>query len=178
MRNFLYSLGFVSALLFAVTNQATTPNFAGTWTLDKSKSQVLASSQKSFDRVTWSITQTDKQISIEQTYGGFIAGKDSPPPRPGRGGSGPPIGARIYNLDGSENTVQIARTKFTRKAILSNDGQTLELIEKETFPGAESEVTRTTTDKLSLSADGKVLTVIRNREGWPPPHNSTLVFNQ
>lgn len=134
MRKLFYALGLASALVFAPAEQAAAPNFAGTWTLDKSKSQGLAQPYKSFEQVFWVITQTDKEISIQEKYVGFsVAGL--PPARPGRGGGDEPIGARTYNLDGSETAANIGSAKFTRKAILSNDGKTLELVEKTTAPG-------------------------------------------
>ena len=177
MRKLFYALGLASALVFALAEQAAAPNFAGTWTLDKSKSQGLAQPYKSFERVFWEITQTDKEISIQEKFIGFnVAGL--PPARPGRGGGDEPIGARIYNLDGSESTANIGRMKFARKAILSSDGKTLELVEKTTSQGTDGEVTRTSSNKLSLSTDGKVLTVIRHREGSPGSQDSTLVFNK
>ncbi|MCA1576040.1 MAG: hypothetical protein LC794_01595 [Acidobacteria bacterium] len=178
MRSWFYAFGLASALVFGLAEQAVVPNFAGTWTLDKNKSQDLQPSYRSFERVSWVITQTDNEISIQAKYGDFVR-KDLPPVRPGRGAGGVPIGPRTYKLDGRETTVDIGGTKFTRKATLSNDGKTLELVEKETFhQGTDDESTRTSTDKLSLSADGKVLTVIRHRAGWPAPQDSTLVFNK
>ena len=90
------------------------------------------------------------------------------------GGGGP----RTYNLDGSETTGEMGRGKFARKATLSSDGKTLELVSKLTFQGPEGEVTTTSTDKLTLSADGKVLTVVRHSESPRGPQDSTLVFNK
>ena len=88
-------------------------------------------------------------------------------------------GPRIYNLDGSETTGDAGRGKFVRKATLSSDGKTLELVNKNTFTGQDgNEITVTSTDKLSLSADGKVLTVARHSESMRGPQDSTLVFNK
>ena len=172
-----YAFGLASALVFALAEQAATPNFAGTWTLDKSKSQGLAAKYKTFELTLWVITQTDKEISIQEKHRGFaVAGL--PPARPGRGGGDKPLGPRTYNLDGSESTVDLERMKFVRKAILSSDGKTLELVQKTIFQGADGEVTYTSRDKLSLSADGKGLTVIRDNRGSPGPQDSTLVFNK
>jgi hypothetical protein len=179
MRQVFYAFGLTSTLMFALAAQTAVPNFAGTWTLDKNKSQDLPSSYRAFEHVSWVISQTNEEISIEAKFTGLLF-KNIPPARPGRGGnSGTPIGPATYQLDGRETTVDIARTKFTRKATLLNDGKTLELVEKETsFKGTADESIRTSTDKLSLSADGKVLTVIRHKEGWPAPQDSTLVFNK
>ena len=177
MRKLFYAFGLASALMFAVAEQTAAPNFAGTWTLDKSKSEGFQSSYKHFDRVTWEITQTDKEISIHQTYSGFNV-PNLPPARPGRGGAGKPIGPRTYNFDGSETIDDRERTKYVRKAILSSDGKTLELVEKTISQGTNGETTSTISDKLSLSDDGKVMTVIRHTEGSMLPKNSTLVFSK
>jgi hypothetical protein len=194
MRKLLYAFGLTSALVFALAAQAAAPNFAGTWTLDKSKSQGLSPRFQNAQSVSWIITQTDKDITIEEkiTGGGGPGGPGGPPaggppaggaPQGGglgggRGGMMGGGGPRTYNLDGSETTGEMGRGKFVRKATLSSDGKTLELVSKVTFQGQEGEVTTTSTDKLSLSADGKVLTVVRHSESPRGPQDSTLVFNK
>ena len=194
MRKLLYAFGLTGALVFALAAQAAAPNFAGTWTLDKSKSQGLSQRVQNADSVSWNITQTDKDITIEEKItGGGGPGAGGPPagappaggapqgggPGGGRGGMmGGGGGPRTFNLDGSETTGEMGRGKFVRKATLSTDGKTLELVSKVTFQGPEGEVTTTSTDKLSLSADGKMLTVVRHSESPRGPQDSTLVFNK
>jgi hypothetical protein len=46
------------------------------------------------------------------------------------------------------------------------------------FQGQQGEVTTTTTQKLSLSGDGKVLTAAVHSESPRGPQDSTLVFNK
>lgn len=176
MKSVFYALGL--ALVFALAEQVTAPNFEGTWTLDKNKSQGLPQSHKSFEQISWVITQNEKEIAIDEKLIGFaVAGL--PPARPGRGGGiQQPTGPRTYSLDGRETIQETATSKYARKAILSDDGKTLELIEKITSKGTDGRVTATSNNKLSLSPDGKVLTVIRHREGWGGPPDSTLVFNK
>ena len=200
MRKLLYAFGLTSALVFALAAHAAAPNFAGTWTLDKSKSQGLSPRVQNAESVSWVITQTDKEITVEEkmTGGGGPGGPGGPPaggapgaggPPPGGQGGGPggggrggmmgPPGPRTYNLDGTETTGETGRGKFARKATLSSDGKTLELVTKSTFQTQDgSEVTVTSSDKLSLSADGKVLTVVRHAESPRGPQDSTLVFNK
>ena len=205
MRKLLYAFGLTSALMFALAAQAAAPNFAGTWTLDKSKSQGLSQRVQNAESVSWVIAQTDKEITIEEKIvggggpgGGGIAagtggGTGAPPagappaggPPPGGQGGGPGrgmggmMGPRTYNLDGSETAGDSGRAKFTRKATLSSDGKTLELVQKTTFQDREgNEVTSTSNDKLTLSADGKVLTVTRHSESPRGTQDSTLVFNK
>jgi hypothetical protein len=193
MRKLLYAFGLTSALVFALAAHAAAPNFAGTWTLDKSKSQGLNPRLQNAESVSWVVTQTDKEITIEEkvTGGGGppggAPGAGGPPaggpPAGGPGGGGRgmmgPQGPRTYNLDGTETTGDTGRGKFTRKATLSSDGKTLELVTKATFQGQDgNEITTTSSDKLSLSADGKVLTVARHTESPRGPQDSTLVFNK
>ena len=198
MRKLLFAFGLTSALVFALAAHAAAPNFAGTWTLDKSKSQGLGQRMQNADSVTWNVTQTEKEITIEEkvTGGGGPGGPGGPPASgapaagapqggaaPGGGGPGRGMGGmmapRTFNLDGSETAGEMGRGKFVRKATLSSDGKTLELLSKMTFQTPDgNEVTSTTTEKLSLSADGKSLTVVRHSESPRGAQDSTLVFNK
>ena len=200
MRKLLFALGLTSALVFALAAHAAAPNFAGTWTLDKSKSQGLSPRWQNVESVTWNITQTEKEITIDEKIagGGGPGGPPSggapaagapaaggPPPGGGQGGGrgmGGMMGGggpRVFNLDGSETTGEMGRGKFVRKATLSSDGKTLELVSKVTFQGPDgNEITTTSNDKLSLSADGKSLTVVRHSESPRGAQDSTLVFNK
>jgi hypothetical protein len=197
MRKLLFAFGLTSALVFALAAHAAAPNFAGTWTLDKSKSQGLSPRWQNVESVTWNVTQTDKEITIdEKIVGGGAPGGPGGPPAgapaaggpppgggqgggPGRGMGGGMGGPRTYSLDGTETTGDMGRGKFARKATLSSDGKTLELVSKVTFQNQEgNEITTTSTDKLTLSADGKSLTVVRHSESPRGPQDSTLVFNK
>src|SRR5215207_8611342 len=193
MRKLLYALSLTSALVFALAAHAAAPNFAGTWTLDKSKSQGLNQRLQNAESVAWNITQTDKEITIEEKITGG-GGPGGPPPGGAPAAGGPPPGGgqgpgggggrggmmgggpRTFNLDGTETSGEMGRGKFVRKATLSSDGKTLELVSKVTFQGQEGEATTTSTDKLTLSADGKMLTVVRHSESPRGPQDSTLVF--
>jgi hypothetical protein len=192
MRKIVSALILSSALIFAMAVHAAAPSLAGTWNLDKSKSQGLSPRVQGADSVTWTITQTDKTITIEekvtggQMGGGGGAGAPpagAPPAGGGPGGGGGRGGMmggmggpRTFNLDGSETTGEMGRGKFARKAVWAGD--TLELVSKVVFQGPDGgEVTSTTTEKLTLSGDGKTLTVARKTEG-PRPSESTYVFNK
>jgi hypothetical protein len=204
MRKLLGALCLISALVFSLAVQAAAPpaNFAGTWALDKSKSQGLSQRVQNVE-ISWNITQTDKTISIEEKVtggagtGGNMGGTGAPPaggapasapPAGGQGGGqgggrgmggGMGMGPRVFNLDGSETNGEMGQAKFVRKATLSSDGKTLELATKTTFSREGEEITTTQNDKLSLSADGKVLTVTRHSEGGPRgPQDSTWVLNK
>src|SRR6185369_2294160 len=182
MRKLLCALGMMSALVIALAVHAAAPaNFGGTWTLDKSKSQGLNQRLQNAESVSWVITQTDKDITIDEKVTG-----GNPPaggaPGGGGGGGGRGMGGfggpRTFNLDGSETSADMGRGKVARKATLSSDGKTLELSSKATFQGPECYVKSTTTEKLQLSADNKTLTVTRHSESPRGPQDSTLVFNK
>jgi len=197
MRKLLFALGLTSALVFALAAHAAAPNFAGTWTLDKSKSQGLNQRLQNAESVTWNVTQTEKEITIDEKVAGG-GGPGGPPSGGAPAAGGPPAGGapgggqgggrgmgggmggpRTFNLDGSETTGEMGRGKFARKATLSSDGKTLELVSKVTFQTPDGqEVTTNSTDKLTLSADGKSLTVVRHSESPRGPQDSTLVFNK
>lgn len=199
MRKLLCALSLISALVFSLAVHAAAPaNFAGTWTLDKSKSQGLSPRFQNVESVTWTITQTDKTITLDEKVvgGGPPSGGAAPAGAPpaggapgagggqgggqggGRGMGGGMGGPRIFNLDGTETSGETGRGKFVRKAAWANDGKTLELSTKTTFQGPEGEVTVTSTDKLELSADGKMLTVARHSESPRGPQDSTWVLNK
>ena len=198
MRKLLFALGLTSALVFALAAHAAAPNFAGTWTLDKSKSQGLNQRLQNAESVTWNVTQTEKEITIDEKIAGG-GGPGGPPSGGAPAAGGPPAGGapgggqgggrgmgggmgggpRTFNLDGSETTGEMGRGKFARKATLSSDGKTLELVSKLMFTTQDGqEVTTNSTDKLTLSADGKSLTVVRHSESPRGPQDSTLVFNK
>ena len=205
MRKLLGALCLVSALVFSLAVHAAAPtSFAGTWTLDKSKSQNLSQRVQNVD-ISWTITQTDKTLTIEEKVTGAPGGaagaapggaapSGAPPaggpPAGGGGGQGGGqgggrgmgggmnMGPRVFNLDGSETSGEMGRGTFVRKASVSSDGKTLELATKNTFQGPEGEVTTNQTDKFSLSADGKVLTVARHSESPRGPQDSTWVLNK
>ncbi len=198
MRKLLCALSLISALTFALAVHAAAPtSFAGSWMLDKSKSQGLSQRIQNAESVGWTITQTDKEITIDEkvTGGGGPGGPGGPPPGgappagapggqgggqggPGRGMGGGMGGPRTFNLDGSETSGEMGRGKFVRKATWSSDGKTLELATKSTFQGPEGEIIANSSDKLSLSADGKTLTVTRHSESPRGVQDSTWVLTK
>src|SRR5687768_14871956 len=135
MRKLLYAFGLTSALVFALAAHAAAPNFAGTWTLDKSKSQGLSQRLQNAESFSLVITQTDKEITVEEKMvggggppgggGGAAPAAGGPPPAGGapgggggqgggggRGGMMGPPGPRTFNLDGTETTGDAGRGKF------------------------------------------------------------------
>ena len=176
MKRLFLIAGLMSAFLLVVLAASAAANFGGTWALDKTKSQGLSPRMQGADKVTWTITQDAKTISIDQKIeggqppaGGGMGG--------GRGPGGPPAPA-VYNLDGSETSMAMGPAKSMLKATWSGDA--LELSRNTTFTGQDgTERKSSETRKLSLSGDGKTLTaVIHSEGGRGGPTDSTLVFNK
>ena len=180
MRRLFLIAGLMTAFAVAVlAASAFAPaNFAGAWSLDKAKSQGLSQRMQGADKVTWTITQDDKTISIDQKVEGGqpAGGGGGGGGGGGMGGGRPPAGPTAYNLDGSETTMEMGQGKSTLKATWV--GNALELSRKSTFSGPNGEVTSTNTQKLSLSGDGKVLTAVVHSESPRGTTDSTLVFNK
>jgi len=162
-------------LLMAVAASAqTAPNFGGTWALDKTKSQGLDQRMQGAD-ITWVITQDAAKLSIESKVA------NAQPPAGGGAGGGGGMGRgmggpRTYTLDGKETTMEMGGGTSTSKATVA--GSTLELTTVRAGNRDGQEFKFTTTDKLSLSADGKSLTVNRHSESPRGPMDSTMVFNK
>ncbi len=165
---------FIAAIAANAQNKA---NFAGTWGLDKEKSQGLSQRMQGADKVTWTITQDAKTISIDSKVEG------GQPPQGGGGGGGRGMGMggpQSYNLDGSEATSEVGGGQMTGKATSKAtwSGNDLSLSRTTVFQGPNGEVTSVTTQKLSLSGDGKVLTAVVHSESPRGTTDSTLVFNK
>ena len=190
MKRLFLIAGLMTAFGLAVlAASAASANFAGTWALDKAKSQGLSPRMQGADKVTWTITQDDKTISIDQKVEGGQPPAGGGPPGggpPGGGGGGMgggrgpggPAPPAAYNLDGSETTTENGPAKSTFKATWAGDA--LDLSRKTSFTAPDgSERTSSETRKLSLSGDGKVLTAVVHSEGGRGgPTDSTLVFNK
>src|ERR1044072_6812429 len=83
MRKLVYAFGLTSPLVFALAAHAAAPNFAGTWTLDKSKSQGLSPRVQNAERASWVVTHTDTEVTVDER----IVGGGGP--RGGGGGAAP-----------------------------------------------------------------------------------------
>jgi len=177
----LFLIGGLTAAFLLVVLAASAQNkanFAGAWGLDKAKSQGLSPRMQGADKVTWTITQDDKTVSIDTKVEG-----GQPPAGGGGGGGGMgggggrgPAAPAAYNLDGSETTTENGQAKSTLKA--SWEGSALNLSRKTVFNGPNGEVTSSESRKLSLSGDGKVLTAVVHNESPRGTTDSTLVFNK
>jgi hypothetical protein len=166
MRKIIPALGALTALIFVLAVNAAVPaNFAGTWVLDKSKTQNLPRQWENATSVTMEIKQDEKKVTLETKAEG----------------SQFPSQPLSYNLDGTESSIDVQGRmpgKATLKAAWSNDGNTLELNRKQSGNFNGQDFTFTTTEKLSLSDGGKVLTIARSSESPRGKQESTLVFNK
>lgn len=152
-------------------------NFAGTWVLDKSKSESLPRNWENAESVTLVVTQDDKQL----TYETKIVGGGGPGGGPGGGGRGGGMSpTRSFKLDGSETTSEMpgGRGTATLKAKWQSDGKILELtsVTKGNFQG--NEFTSTTQEHWELADGGKTLKVHRKSESPQGTRESKLTFTK
>ena len=97
----------------------------------------------------------------------------------GRMGGYPP--STTYKLDGSETTAEAMGGRggtSPLKAEWKDGGKSLELKRVSKFNFQGTDVTATTTEDWSLSADGKTLTIKRSSESPRGSQTSTLVFDR
>jgi len=195
MRRLLISCGLASVLLaglWVACAAAAPTNFAGTWTLDKTKSQ-LPQMMANLDSYTLTVTQDAQQLTTDikikrnenpEGTGGGAPGAGGPPgggPGGGRHGGMGMMGPQnvTYKLDGSETTLDTGgRGTATVKAEWQDGGKSLKLTTKRTLNFQGNDVTVTTTELWSLSGDGKTLTIQRTSESPRGTQTATLVFNK
>lgn len=182
MRKLFFVAATLCVLSVSALAQDRAADFSGTWTLDVSKSKL--DERARIESMTLTVTQTAKDITV--------ASKTTRAPRPegstggqgggggmGRGGGfGGGDSSLTYTLDGKETTIQQegpnGSTPVKLKA--TADGSNLHLSSSRTFSGPMGEVSITSKDDWSLSADGKTLTVKRESTSPRGTNSSELVF--
>jgi hypothetical protein len=190
MRKFFAGSALACALLVnALAAPAAQTNFAGTWALDKSKSADLPPQWSSLESLTLTVTQDAQQLTVASDMkmsadanagggGGGMGGGMGGGRGRGMGGFPP---SSTYKLDGTETTAEATGGRggtSTLKAEWKDGGKTLELKRVTKFNFQGNDVTATTTEDWSLSADGKTLTIKRTSESPRGTQNSTLVFDK
>ncbi len=167
MKRFLLTgIAVMLSLGFAVAANMAGTNFAGTWALDKAKSEGLPQQMANAD-FTWIITQDDKQIKIEV--------KRVPE---GQMGPGQPT---VYMLDGSETTSDVTGRmtgKAKRKAKWLDGGKILELNTVSDLEMQGNAFQATSMDHLELAEGGKMLKVHRVSENPRGKQDYKMVFNK
>ena len=164
MKRFL-TVSSVICLLMMAARAGGPANFAGTWGLDKSKSDAMQGPMAGAD-VTMTVTQDAKQLVVETKYTG--GDRERPPQKV------------TYNLDGSESTAEMmgprGPSKATLKAKWMGDGSILELHSVRTMSIQGNDVTLTTTEHWELADGGKTLKVHRTSESPRGTNEQNLVF--
>ena len=154
----------LTLFVMAVSVSAQKASFSGTWTLDLAKSKL--GERVMIESQTLTVVQTDKDIKVS------TATKRAAPPAVAPGGGGPggrPGGSGMgestatYTLDGKEIVVEqeTPMGKTPVKLTGKSDGGKLWLSNSRTFNTPNGEMTATTKETWSLSADGTTLTIDR-----------------
>jgi hypothetical protein len=151
--------------------------FAGTWQLDKSKSE-LPPMMQNIESISLVITQNEKQITREMTLGGGAMMAPGGGGRPGGGrmmGGGQPA---TYNLDGSETVAENPRGKTTHKVKLLEGGKILEVSSVMTLDFQGETRTIPSSERWELLDGGAALKVWQKRETPNGAMEMTMVYTR
>ena len=173
-RNLMFA-AVLTLFVMAVSVSAQKASFSGTWTLDVAKSKL--GERNSIASQTLTVVQSDKDVKVTTST------KRTPPPEGAPGGGGPggrPGGGMgsgessvTYNLDGKEVATEQEGPmgKIPVKMTGKSDGSKLWFSTSRTFNTPNGEMTQTTKESWSLSADGSTLTI--DRETTSPRGSAT-----
>jgi TonB family protein len=154
---------------------AATPNFAGNWELDVSKSKLPDTMQ--IESMTLTVVQTEKDLSIQTATKRARGGTGSPMRRGGDGNQ-----TVIYSLEGRETNAEIGSGamagKETRRAAVTSDGKLSLTLMRSFNNETGGTVTLKTNDTWELMDDGKTLKVIRYMETPRGATNAELYFTK
>ena len=163
--------------------QAKPTDFSGTWMLDIPKSQLDV--RMRVEALTMTVAQTDKELKVTTETKRPAPPADAAQPGPNGPGSGRGMrgfgggdGTVSYSLDGKETVVEVdgPNGKMPIKYRGSIEAGKANLSTSRSFSGPMGDVTATTKDTWTLSADGKTLTVLREQATPRGTSSSTLVF--
>ncbi len=177
-RSLICCAAFTALLMAGYEADADTTNFAGTWVLDKSKSENLLRQFENGDSYTMIVTQDEHQLTVETKLEGGERPEGTGGMRGGRRVRGGAFGypKTTYKLDGKETSVETQRGKSTLKA--SWKGSALELSSTRNLSFQGNEVTISTTERWELAEGGKSLKVDRTINTQRGTQQSTLIFNR
>jgi hypothetical protein len=169
---------------------AGTPNFAGEWKLDVSKSKLPEMMR--IESMTMTVAQSEKELKYstatkrkprpEGEMGGQGGGqaRGGPGGGQGRGGMGGD-GTFTFSLDGKETTAEVqgfgGPSTAKLKATLEKDGK-LKLSNSRSMSTPMGEIEITTKETWVLSADGKTLTVTKVTNSPRGEMTSEMVFEK
>ncbi len=153
---------------------AATPNFAGNWELDGSRSKLPDTMQ--IESMTLKVVQTEKELQIESATK-RARGSVGSPMRRGDGTQ-----TVIYSLEGKEINAEISSGamagKETRRALVTSDGKLSLTLMRNFNSETGGTVTLKTNDTWELMDEGKTLKVIRYMETPRGATNAELYFTK
>lgn len=181
MKRIFFLAVIVATFAIAGFAQAKPTDFSGTWNLDIPKSQLDA--RMRVEAFTMTVAQTAKELKVTTET------KRQAPPADaaasavngGRGMGGRGFGGDgtvTYSLDGKETVVEIEgpNGKLPIKYTGKIEAGKANLSSVRSFNGPMGDVTITSKDVWTLSADGKTLTVNRSTNSPRGDSSSTMVF--
>ncbi len=164
---------FLVLTILAFSISAFAQDYSGTWVLDKEASK-LDDRSKNIESMTVTITQSEKEITLTTD-----TKRAASPDGGGRMGGGRGMGgtdSATYTLDGKETKAEregpMGKIPVTLKAKVSKDK--LKLSRNSEINTPMGAMTMTIADTLTLSADGKTLTL--EREQTTPRGTSSNKF--
>ncbi len=173
--------------LFATAAEAQKANFSGTWKLDTANSKT--NERVPIESMTMTVEQSETELGVTTVTKRAAPPSDAPAAgggRPGGGGGGRGMGGgmgdgkTVYNLAGKETIVEMdgPNGKVPVKYKAANEGGVLKLSSSRSFSGPMGDITITTKEKWTLSADGTKLTVEREQSTPRGAMTSTMVFTK
>ena len=178
MRKLLFLTAAVCLFSISAIAQDRKADFSGAWTLDVSKSKL--DERARIESMTMTVTQTDKEITVDTKTVRAPRPEGAPGGTGGGGGMGRGGGfgsgdaSTTYSLDGKETKTEqespMGKVPVTFKAKL--DAGKLSLSSSRTM----GEMTATTKEDWSISDDAKTLTVSREQTTPRGTSSSTMVF--
>jgi hypothetical protein len=183
MKKIFFLAAIVCLSAMAAFSQEKAPDYSGVWTLDSSKSKL--DERARIESMTMTVSQIGKDLKVTTE-----TKRPAPPASdgggaPAGGGRGmgrgfAPDGTNTYTLDGKETTTQretpMGSIPVKHTAML--DSGRVRISSSSTFTGQNGEVTVTSKETWSLSADGKTLTIERESTSPRGTNASTMVFTK
>ncbi len=173
-----FAVGAICCMLaIAAVAQSKGANFAGTWELDKSKSQMQGPMADMIKSLTWTVTQDAAQITRDSK----VERNEGAGGPPGGGGGGRGMGGGMMGggpmtikLDGSETTQENPRGKATMKAKWA--GEKLEINTVRNMSTPNGDMTINSVETWELLDGGKTLKVHQSTETPMGTREATMVF--
>ncbi|HUR97499.1 MAG TPA: hypothetical protein VMZ26_05455 [Pyrinomonadaceae bacterium] len=184
MKKIFFLAAMFAAFSIASFAQAKPTDFSGTWNLDIPKSQLDV--RVRLEALTMTVAQTDKELKVttetKRPAPPADAAAQPGPNGPGGGrgmrGFGGGDGTVSYSLEGKETVVEAdgPNGKMPIKYKATLEAGKVNLSTTRSFNGPMGDITATTKDTWTLSADGKTLTDVRVQSSPRGESTSTLVF--